>query len=643
MVPYPNAIGGSHVQQSPLADCERTINYYLEKSQAAGAKSKAQLYPTPGVRPWLTTTGLMGRGIFEMDNHCFVAIGDQILELTDQPPAATLRGTVVMDQYPVTFSNNGPKDDAGEMFITSGNNGYILDLTTNVFTQVRTGGTRQGGMLDTFFLALDADTHSVYLSDLNKGTVWDPTQVIRRTIMPDPWIAMTINYRELWLFGEQTSEVWYNADSFPIPYQPHPSGLIPYGIAAPFSVRNIGGTLLWLAKTAQGTGMVVQANGFQPQIVSTHAMKVAIASYPRIDDAIGDSVQIFGHTFYILTFPSAGATWVYDLSTQEWVEWLTWMKELNEYVAWRPLFHAVAFNDNKHLICDRGSGVIYELTHEVAFDVEHREQRRLRRFPGLINGLERVFYTGLQVYLESGLPRTKLPTVEPESPLIASSSGGTTTTSPTGLGFKFTPLVPLTITSLGVWKFPGNQTQHVVYLRNAAYQELRRAYLDFRNGQGTVNAFNYGLIPTIPLTPGTIYYLYNYPYDEPIGVDAQQMDLDVILNTGIATIMCAAGDTGSSNLDWATPGQVHGPVNFLCTGSSPTVEPAPPQMSMRISNDAGKTWGPERWRTAGRIGEYRTRVDWTRCGSARDRVFEVVSSDPIPWRIVDAYLDIGGK
>ena len=68
-----------------------------------------------------------------------------------------------------------------------------------------------------------------------------------------------------------------------------------------------------------------------------------------------------------------------------------------------------------------------------------------------------------------------------------------------------------------------------------------------------------------------------------------------------------------------------------------------PQVMLRMSNDGGKTWGPEMMRSAGKMGEYLKRVRWNRLGSARRRVFEVSVSDPIAWRLVGAYLDVGGQ
>jgi len=65
-----------------------------------------------------------------------------------------------------------------------------------------------------------------------------------------------------------------------------------------------------------------------------------------------------------------------------------------------------------------------------------------------------------------------------------------------------------------------------------------------------------------------------------------------------------------------------------------------PQISLEVSNDAGKTWGPEDWKSAGKLGEYETRVKWNRLGSARSRSFRFTVSDPVEWVLIAAYSDV---
>jgi hypothetical protein len=63
-----------------------------------------------------------------------------------------------------------------------------------------------------------------------------------------------------------------------------------------------------------------------------------------------------------------------------------------------------------------------------------------------------------------------------------------------------------------------------------------------------------------------------------------------------------------------------------------------PQIMLRWSDDGARTWGNEHWISAGQAGEYKLRAIWRRLGQSRDRVYEVAVTDPIQWRIVEAYL-----
>jgi len=76
-------------------------------------------------------------------------------------------------------------------------------------------------------------------------------------------------------------------------------------------------------------------------------------------------------------------------------------------------------------------------------------------------------------------------------------------------------------------------------------------------------------------------------------------------------------------------------------GLGNTVDPGSnPQVMLRSSYDGGKTWGNERWKAAGRVGEFKTRVIWNRMGRGRRRTFEIVVSDGVPWRILGASVEI---
>lgn len=478
MPPYPGFVGGSAIAQSPTASNARTVNWYCERQD----EQSEALYPTPGVTTLATAVESPGRAHFAQAGREFAVIGPTFYEI-DANGTLTSRGTVAIDANPATICSSG--DAGGEIFVTSGDNGYIFTLATNGFAQVRTGATTMGDYLDGFFLALDVATSTMFISDLNDGTTWDPTQFAQRSIAADPWVSMKVSDRYIWLFGSETTEIWYNAGTAPFPFAPHPSGLVATGCAAAFSPEIVGGAIMWLARTSQGNGNVMRASGFAPDDVSTFPFHVVLDTYSAddISGAIGDTYEDLGHVFYLLTFPNQ-MTWAYDASSRaqmppdmRWTERGTWVSEDNAYIAWRPLYHAFAFN--QHRMLDRDSGAVYVLDNSVSIDVDDRPLRRLRRPPAIPATDARVFVPTFELLLQAGL---------------------------------------------------GTQS-----------------------GQG-------------------------------------------------------------SN----------------------------PQVGLRISTNGGETWGSERLRGAGRVGQYTHRTRWTRCGSAPAGGAwqpEIVVSDPIPWRLVGASVN----
>ena len=73
------------------------------------------------------------------------------------------------------------------------------------------------------------------------------------------------------------------------------------------------------------------------------------------------------------------------------------------------------------------------------------------------------------------------------------------------------------------------------------------------------------------------------------------------------------------------------PINQETIGSIP-------QAMLRWSNDGGSTWSNEHWSQIGQVGKYKNRIIWRRLGWARDRIYEVVVTDPVFACIISANL-----
>jgi len=64
-----------------------------------------------------------------------------------------------------------------------------------------------------------------------------------------------------------------------------------------------------------------------------------------------------------------------------------------------------------------------------------------------------------------------------------------------------------------------------------------------------------------------------------------------------------------------------------------------PVLSLRYSDDGGKTWGNEVTAEVGEVGAYSALVWFWQLGLARNRVYELVATDAMPWRITQVFLD----
>lgn len=66
-----------------------------------------------------------------------------------------------------------------------------------------------------------------------------------------------------------------------------------------------------------------------------------------------------------------------------------------------------------------------------------------------------------------------------------------------------------------------------------------------------------------------------------------------------------------------------------------------PQIMLSWSKDGGVTFGKlQQWRSMGKIGEYLQRLRWLRMGNARQWVFQIQISDPVPRVIIAAHADV---
>jgi hypothetical protein len=192
----------------------------------------------------------------------------------------------------------------------------------------------------------------------------------------------------IFLLGQWTTEVWVNEGGATFPYQRMPGTFIQHGCAAVNSVATMDGSVYWLSQSPQGKCIVVRTDNYDAKRISTHAIENEFQKYDRIDDAQAFTMQMEGHFWYVLTFPSAQKTWVYDLSSKQWHEWL-WLDDQGAFQRHRANCYAFAYGVP---VCgDWESGKLYQFDLDAMTD-DDAPVSRLRSFPHMVDDGNRVAY-----------------------------------------------------------------------------------------------------------------------------------------------------------------------------------------------------------------------------------------------------------
>lgn len=64
-----------------------------------------------------------------------------------------------------------------------------------------------------------------------------------------------------------------------------------------------------------------------------------------------------------------------------------------------------------------------------------------------------------------------------------------------------------------------------------------------------------------------------------------------------------------------------------------------PQIMLQCSKDRGRTWGTERWKSIGAIGDYKGRPEWSRWGMSRNWTFKMRMSDPVKFAVLGVIVN----
>jgi hypothetical protein len=411
-------LGSSYVARSVNAADNRCVNLFPE-IVADGGKQPAFLQRAPGLRQLVQLPTGPVRGLWTFGDYAYAVSGTKLYKI-DSNWAYTDKGTVA-GTSPVNMVDNGT-----QLFIAAGANGYIYDAGTDAFAQITDPdfyGAVGVGFIDGYFVFNQPNSQKFWVTSLY-GTSIDPLDFASAEGSPDNLVTLIVDHREVWLFGTNSVEVWYNAGLPDFPLARIQGAFNEIGCQAPYSVAKLDNGLFWLGKDARGNGIVYRSKGYSGERISTHAVEWQIQQYTTLADAVAYTYQQDGHAFYVLNFPTANTTWVYDVSTGAWHERAGW--ENNAFTRHRGQ-NQMNFAD-EIVIGDYVAGVLYAYDMSVYSEADTIQKwlRSWRALPTGQNNLKRTTQHSLQLDCESGVGLATGQGSDPQVMLRWSDDGGHT-------------------------------------------------------------------------------------------------------------------------------------------------------------------------------------------------------------------------
>lgn len=313
-------VGAAYQARSRNLDAQVCINLFPVLGESGTAKAPVALYGTPGTKPLFELDDGPVRSLHVPTNgtDLIVVSGSSVYRVVagiGKSPSFRKIGDVDGGTAPVSITDNGT-----QAVIVMGDTGYIVDLSSNSVTQITDEafyGATSVDILITFAIFNRPRTNQFYISGSNTIT-FDALDFASAESNAEPIVRLLVNHADIVIFKQTVTEIWRASGDADFPFARDTNAAIEQGCAAPWSAVSMDNSVFWVGNAAEGGGIVWRLDGYTPRRVSTDAIEYAIASYGDISDAIGYAYQQEGHTFYVLTFPSANATWCYDAATQLW-------------------------------------------------------------------------------------------------------------------------------------------------------------------------------------------------------------------------------------------------------------------------------------------------------------------------------------
>lgn len=302
--------GGSYAGDDPALVAQRTINLFPEVVEAR-ARSQLYLRRTPGLTAAREDLSGPCRAIFLVREFVYIVAGTSLYRYQPGGQPTTL-GTIPGSQIVRGFAS-----DDHICFVNDANDGYVLTLSNNAFTQITDADFPEVidvVYLDGYWIWAQAGSRRFITSSLNNPLQYNGLDFAAKEGDPNPIAGLAVSHNELFLIGETNSEPWRNVGNPRFPFAPLQGAETDRGCVSKDTIQALDNSFYFLGDDR----VVYRMDGYVPRRVSTHWLEKELQTLDAqtISRASADAFTRDGHFFYALTAGQLTAVYDATVSTQ---------------------------------------------------------------------------------------------------------------------------------------------------------------------------------------------------------------------------------------------------------------------------------------------------------------------------------------
>lgn len=405
MARFNEIVGNSYAINNKKYDSQRTVNFYLEVDETGKGKdsSVAQLVRTPGSTT-LSTNAAKGLNIYSASNgKLYIVREDGLYSFNNISQSETKLYSIALNEY-AQCADNGI-----QLCVVSNGIGFFYNMVTAEITIIDAIKPSSVTYYDGYIIFSEKGTNKFWWTDLYSTNI-NRLNFASAEANPDEIVGVFAHNEDLWIFGKNTTEIWYNAGSGNVVFARRQGILIETGCYHISTLQKLDmNRFAWVASNNRGQLSVVSNGGqygatristfFIEQKMQHHILQT---TYPSIIDSA--TYQHEGHVFYVLSSQYWDTTLCYDITMTDFIQQHCWHERaqttsgkyvrhhISKYQYFSGRLYGVGFTGN-----------LYEVSNKILTD-DGETIRRERVTPHVSSADgARIFYHALTIDVNVGI------------------------------------------------------------------------------------------------------------------------------------------------------------------------------------------------------------------------------------------------